>query len=118
MTTITITGITAIGFHGVYADERQNGQTFVVDVVMELDTTVAEISDDVNDSVHYGEVAEVVASIIVGEPVALLETLAARIADSVMKRSKVEGVTITVHKPSAPISVPFTDVSVKVSRHR
>lgn len=116
MSQIAITGISAFGFHGVYDEERRTGQDFVVDVVMTVDTSIAEKSDRVEDSVHYGEVAEQVAAIVAGEPVALIETLAARIADAVISREKVSGVVVTVHKPQAPISVPFTDVSVTISR--
>lgn len=113
---ITITGIRAVGFHGVYEQERQNGQEFVVDLAFDVDTSRAEASDQVEDSVHYGEVAELVAKIIAGEPVSLIETLAARIADAVKALPRVDAVTVTVHKPQAPISVPFTDVSVTLSR--
>lgn len=116
MSLITITGIRAFGFHGVYDDERRNGQEFVVDVAMRVDTTAAEKSDSVHDSVHYGEVAEQVAKVVTGEPVALIETLAARIADLLMLNPKVQGVDVTVHKPNAPISVGFSDVSVTITR--
>lgn len=116
MSLITITGIRAFGYHGVYEDERNKGQDFVVDVELSVDTTAAEKSDRVEDSVHYGEVAELVATIVTGEPVSLIETLAARIADTIKSNYKVEAVSVTVHKPQAPISVAFTDVSVTITR--
>lgn len=115
---IAVTGIRAFGHHGVYPDERRDGQEFVADVVLYLSTERAARSDDVADTVHYGELAEEVASILAGEPVDLLETLAARIADAVLARDLAQRVRVTVHKPTAPIPVPFDDVTVTITRGR
>ena len=73
--TIALTGLRVRGFHGVYPEERRDGQDFVVDAVLELDTVPAAASDDVGDTVHYGELAERLAAVVAGEPVDLLETL-------------------------------------------
>ena len=113
---ITLTGLRAIGYHGVLAEERRQGQEFVVDVTMQLSTRLAGQTDDVADTVHYGEVAELVVAIVEGDPVNLIETLAARIADDLLDRYPLDAVYITVHKPAAPISVPFADVSVTLRR--
>ncbi|MFE1647035.1 dihydroneopterin aldolase [Microbacterium sp. P01] len=115
---IAVSGIRARGFHGVYPDERRDGQDFVVDVVMDLDTRRAAETDDVLDTVHYGEVTEAVAAVVSGDPVDLIETLAARIAIAVLTFQLVEAVTVTVHKPDAPIPVPFADVTVTIHRRR
>ncbi|MFG6493644.1 dihydroneopterin aldolase [Microbacterium sp. P03] len=115
---IAVSGIRARGFHGVYPDERRDGQDFVVDVVMDLDTRRAAETDDVLDTVHYGEVTEAVAAVVSGDPVDLIETLAARIAIAVLAFQLVEAVTVTVHKPDAPIPVPFADVTVTIHRRR
>lgn len=115
---ITLTGIRAFGHHGVYDDERREGQEFVVDVTLHLPTARAAASDDVADTVHYGELAEKIAADITGEPVNLLETLAQRIADTALADARVALVSVTVHKPRAPISVPFADVSVTITRGR
>ncbi|MDL5352830.1 dihydroneopterin aldolase [Microbacterium sp. zg-YB36] len=115
---IAVTGIRAFGHHGVYPDERRDGQEFVADVVLHLSTERAAASDDVADTVHYGELAEQVAAILAGDPVDLLETLAARIADAVLARDLVERVRVTLHKPAAPIPVPFDDVTVTITRGR
>ncbi|MFH8251551.1 dihydroneopterin aldolase [Microbacterium sp. B2969] len=113
---ITITGIRAFGYHGVYPDEKRDGQEFVVDVHLYLSTARAAETDDVVDTVHYGELAEEVAAIVSGDPVDLIETLASRIAEAVLARDLVQFTRVTVHKPSAPIAVPFADVAVTVSR--
>jgi 7,8-dihydroneopterin aldolase/epimerase/oxygenase len=115
---ITLTGIRAFGRHGVYPDERRDGQEFVVDVTLHLPTADAAASDDVADTVHYGELAERIVAVVSGEPVNLLETLAQRIADDVLANERVRTVEVTVHKPQAPIAVPFADVSVTIRRAR
>lgn len=116
--TITLTGIRATGYHGVYEKERLHGQVFVADIVLELPLQRAAVTDDVADTVHYGELAEKVAAILEGEPVDLLERLAQRIADAALGFDLVQAVEVTVHKPQAPIPVPFGDASVTIRRSR
>lgn len=115
---ITLTGVRAFGYHGVYPDEKRDGQEFVVDATVMLPLARAAETDDVRDTVHYGELAERIAAVVSGEPVDLLERLASRIADDVLTDERVEAVTVTVHKPSAPIPVPFGDVAVTITRGR
>ncbi|MCY1716154.1 MULTISPECIES: dihydroneopterin aldolase [Microbacterium] len=116
--TITLTGVRAVGHHGVYPDEKRDGQEFVVDATLSLSLRRAAETDDVVDTVHYGELAERLVRIVEGEAVDLLETLAQRLADAVLADRRVDAVTITVHKPQAPIPVPFGDVAVTISRSR
>lgn len=118
MDRITLSGVTAVGHHGVFDFERRDGQPFVVDAVLHLDFGPAAASDDVRDTAHYGEVAECICGWITGEPMNLIEALAVRIADDVLRRFAVAAVDITVHKPKAPIEVDFGDVSVSVHRDR
>jgi 7,8-dihydroneopterin aldolase/epimerase/oxygenase len=113
---IALTGLRVRGFHGVYEDERRDGQDFVVDAVLELSTAAAASSDDVADTVHYGELAEQLAAVVAGEPVNLLETLVARLADVCLADGRVEAATVTVHKPQAPIPLTFGDVAVTIRR--
>jgi 7,8-dihydroneopterin aldolase/epimerase/oxygenase len=115
---ITLTGVRAFGYHGVYADEKRDGQEFVVDVTLRLPLHLAAATDDVSDTVHYGELAERIVDIVEGEPADLLETVAQRIAGDVLADPRVESVTVTVHKPAAPITVPFGDVAVTIRRGR
>jgi dihydroneopterin aldolase len=116
MDQITLSGVTAVGHHGVFDFERRNGQPFVVDAVLYLDFGPAAVSDDVLHTAHYGEVAECIRGWITGEPLNLIEALAVRIADDVLAKFPVSAVDITVHKPQAPIAVEFGDVSVSVHR--
>ena len=115
---IALTGLRVFGHHGVYEHERRDGQHFVIDATLYLDTTTAAASDDVADTVHYGEVAERIASVVGGEPQNLLETVAQRIADELLSDRLVNSVAVTVHKPDAPITVSFADVSVTIRRSR
>lgn len=114
--TIALRGLRAYGHHGVFEHERREGQEFSADVTLHVDTRRAAASDDVADTVNYGEVAEAVTAIIAGDPVDLIETLCARIADAVLAFDGVAAVTVTVHKPHAPITVPFDDVTVTIRR--
>lgn len=116
MDEITLTGLRVFGRHGVYDEEKRVGQNFLVDFTLRTDTRRAAESDDVIDTVHYGEAAELVAGIVGGEPVDLLETLVQRIADALLALPLVEGVRVTVHKPDAPIPLPFDDVAVTIER--
>ncbi len=118
MDRIELTGLRVRGHHGVYDFERRDGQEFVVDVVLELDLAVAARTDDVADTVHYGELAASLAGIVAGEPVNLLETLAERLAAACLADGRVEAVTVTVHKPQAPIPLAFDDVAVTIRRSR
>ncbi|TDT81746.1 dihydroneopterin aldolase [Arthrobacter sp. AG258] len=118
MDRITLTGVTAVGHHGVFDFERREGQPFVVDAVLYLDFAAAAESDDVRDTAHYGEVAQRITDWIAGEPLNLIEALAVRIAESLLDEFPLQAVDITVHKPQAPIAVPFGDVAVTVHRSR
>ncbi|WP_017603778.1 dihydroneopterin aldolase [Nocardiopsis alkaliphila] len=113
---ITLRGLRARGHHGVFDFERRQGQDFVVDAVLYLNTAPAAASDDVGDTVHYGVLADRLVAIVEGEPVNLIETLAERLATECMTEPLVEGVELTVHKPSAPIEHEFADVAVTVTR--
>ena len=115
---ITLTGIRVNAHHGVYDFERENGQEFVIDVTVWLDLARAATSDDVGRTIHYGELAEQVARAAAGNPVDLIDTVAERIASVVLAHEPAERVRVTVHKPNAPIAVPFTDVSVQIERTR
>ena len=115
---IALTGLRVFGHHGVFDFERREGQDFVVDVVLELDTAPAAASDDVTDTVHYGELAEALAAVVSGEPVNLLERLVQRLADVCLADPRVAAATVTVHKPQAPIPLQFDDVAVTIRRAR
>ena len=113
---ITLTGLRVRGRHGVLPVERRDGQEFAVDVALALDTRRAAGTDDLADTVDYGALAERLAAVVAGEPVALLETLAERLAAVCLADGRVAAAEVRVHKPAAPIPVAFADVSVTVVR--
>jgi dihydroneopterin aldolase len=115
---VSLRGLKVWGRHGVFDHERADGQDFLVDVVLCFDTRPAARSDDLDDTVNYAAVAQSVTSIVGGEPVNLIETLAGRIADACLDDPRVESVEVSVHKPHAPIPLPFDDVVVTIRRSR
>lgn len=115
---IELTGLRVRGHHGVFDFERRDGQDFVVDVVLELDVSMAAASDGLSDTVDYGVLAQGLAQVVAGEPVNLLETLAERLAAVCLADDRVAAATVTVHKPQAPIPLAFADVAVTIQRGR
>lgn len=116
---ITLTGLGAVGYHGVFEKERRTGQPFFVDLVMNVDLKAAGETDELTATVHYGEVAELVREIVIGPRYQLIETLAERIAAELLEQfAMIRALEVTVHKPKAPIEVTFADVAVTIFRTR
>jgi 7,8-dihydroneopterin aldolase/epimerase/oxygenase len=115
---IAVRGLSAYAHHGVYAFERERGQTFRVDAVLEVDTEPAAAGDDLEKTVNYAELAQRLHTVLTGEPVDLLETLAQRLADVCLASPLVDAVEITVHKPEADLGVPYDDVAVEIRREK
>ena len=115
---IVLSGLKARGHHGVYEHERRDGQVFVVDATLWLDSRPAAASDDLADTVDYGGLADRLATVVEGEPVNLIETLAARLCELCMADERVIAAEVTVHKPQAPIAREFADVAVTARRSR
>ncbi len=118
MDEITLTGLRASAFHGVLEQERRTGQVFLIDVTVFLPLADAAARDDLEATIHYGELAEQIVAAVEGEPVDLIETVAERVAGVVLSHDLAVFTKVTVHKPSAPIAVPFDDVSVTIMRGR
>jgi len=114
---VTLKGIAGFGYHGVFDHEAKNGQEFFVDLEIYLDLSRASISDDLNDTIDYGALADLVVEEITGERVQLIERLAGRIADRIKAgHPEISHIAVTVHKPQAPISAHTSDISVTISR--
>lgn len=116
MDTVALTGLRVWGRHGVLPEERRDGQDFVVDVELSLDTRPAAASDDLADTVDYARLADGLAAVVAGDPVDLIETLASRLAEVCLADDRVISAKVTVRKPSAPIPHAFSDVAVTVVR--
>jgi len=116
---ITITGIHGYGHHGLFENERSNGQDFYVDLILNLDLSQAAQSDAIEDTVNYAEITELTHQEITTDPVNLIEKLAYRIAERILSsHPKVKAITVTVHKPQAPVGLKVQDISVVVYKTR
>jgi 7,8-dihydroneopterin aldolase/epimerase/oxygenase len=115
---LTISGIECFGHHGVFDVERREGQVFVIDLTLGLDTAPAAASDDLQDTVDYGSLVGAVKAAVERDPVDLIETLAARIAAICVSDRRVEWARVTVHKPDAPIDATYSDVALTITRKR
>ena len=115
---LSVSGIVVRGHHGVFDHERRDGQEFVIDLVLGMDTRSAAQNDDLHDTVDYGTLVDEVRSAVENDPVDLIETLAQRIADVCLRHQHVEAVEVTVHKPHAPIQATFDDVALTINRSR
>lgn len=115
---LVLRGLRARGYHGVLPEERRDGQVFVVDAVLYMDMSASAVSDDLEKTVDYADLAHRLVDIVVGDPVDLIETLAERLAVCCLADERVRRVELTVHKPDAPIGLDFDDVAVTVVRER
>ena len=113
---ILLQGIQFYGYHGVYDEERRLGQRFLVDVELSLDLAGAESWDDVSQAVDYGQVYAAVLEIGTRQQFKLLETLAARIASTLLERFPIRQVTVRATKPTPPLPGMLSGVSVEVTR--
>lgn len=116
---IVLTGIHGFGYHGLFEQERKDGQDFFVDLTLSVDLIAASQSDAIADTVNYAEITDLVVEEITSNPVNLIEKLAGRIAERVLNQHlKVKSVTVTVHKPQAPVAAQLKDIAVVVTRSR
>jgi dihydroneopterin aldolase len=115
---IEIHGIAGFGYHGLFANERENGQSFSVDVKLELVDKQASKTDSIADAVDYSQVVKIIYELITGEPVNLIERLAQLIATDLLNTFPLESVEVVVHKANAPVGVPVGDIAVRIRRKR
>ena len=115
---LSVIGIECFGHHGVFEFERREGQTFVIDLTLGLDTKPAAASDNLRDTVDYGSLVAAVHAAVANDPVDLIETLAQRISDVCLADDRVHWARVTVHKPDAPIEATFADVALTITRKR
>lgn len=115
---ISLTGLRVMATHGVLPSEKIDPQPFVIDLHLWLDTSAASEEDDLQQTVDYGVLANKTHTLVESSSFDLIETLAEKIAGMVLDETPVLGVEVTVHKPEAPIDLPFDDVSVSIRRER
>jgi dihydroneopterin aldolase len=116
---IFISGLSLHAYHGVMAHEAKVGQTFTLDIVLDIDLSEAARTDKVADTVSYDKVVDCARDAFCGQRFRLIEAAAGRVADAVLAAfSRVQAVTVTIHKPHAPIAATFSDVGVTLVRAR
>ena len=115
---LSITGLECFAHHGVFDFEKREGQVFVVDLVLGIDTRPAAASDDLAQTVNYGTLALDVKAAVERDPVDLIETVVQRIADVCLSDRRVEWARVTLHKPDAPIDATYSDVALTITRTR
>ena len=116
---IFINGLSLHACHGVMAYESKVGQTFTIDLVLDIELAAAAKSDKVADTVSYDQVVAVAAETFTAQKFKLIEAAAGKVADAVLaKFARVRAVEVTIHKPHAPIAATFSDVGVRLTRRR
>jgi dihydroneopterin aldolase len=115
---LAVTGVECFAHHGVFDFERREGQVFIVDLVLGIDTRPAAASDDLAQTVNYGTLVDDVKAAVERDPVDLIETVAQRIADVCLLDTRVEWARVTLHKPDAPIDATYSDVALTITRTR
>jgi dihydroneopterin aldolase len=119
MDRIYLTGISAFAFHGVYENERREGQKFSVDLVAELDLYPAGMSDELKDSVDYGLITKFAHEELAGEPCNLIEAVAERIASRLLREfEQIQRITVKLHKPDADVGIALQDIAIEIVRER
>lgn len=116
---IFIKGLSLHAYHGVMAYEAKVGQTFTIDLDLDIDLSDAARSDKVKDTVSYDQVATCASEAFCAQPFKLIEAAANRVADAILKAfPRVRSIAVTIHKPHAPIAATFSDVGVTIARGR
>lgn len=117
MDTIHIDRLKIFAHHGVFREEKQKGQEFIVNAVLHTDTEKAGLRDDLNETVNYAEVCKTIHEVMTKNTYDLIETAAQECAYAVLRGyDRVCGIDIEIQKPDAPIDMDFGYVSVKISR--
>ena len=115
---IRLDGIRVFAHHGVYHEEKVRGQIFLIDVHLRVDLSAAGRTDDLDATIHYGELADAINQRASSERWDLIERVAERTAELVLEDQRVEEVIVTVHKPEVTLPTPVGSVSVSVTRGR
>jgi dihydroneopterin aldolase len=116
---IFIKGLTLHAYHGVMPHEAKVGQSFSIDMLLDIDLSTAARSDKVADTVSYDKVVDCAKTAFSAQRFRLIEAAAGSVADAVLAEfPRVLSIEVTIHKPHAPIAAIFSDVGVRLSRKR
>ena len=116
---VFVSGLSLHAYHGVMQHEAKVGQTFKLDLVLDIDLAAASRSDKLADTVGYDQVVELASRAFCAKRYRLVEAAPGEVADAILDRfAEVTAVRVTVHKPHAPIAATFADIGVTISRAR
>jgi dihydroneopterin aldolase len=118
MDVIELRGLRALGLCGVLPEEQSRRQPIEVDLDVQADLTKAVEADNLDHTIDYGAVTEIVERVITEEQFALLERMAGRIAEVVLADQRVEAVTVAVRKLRPPVSQQLATAGVRLTRTR
>jgi dihydroneopterin aldolase len=117
--TIFITGLALHAYHGVMQHEAKVGQTFTLDLLLDIDLAEASRTDMLAQTVSYDLVVKAASEAFCARRFRLVEAAAGAVADTILERfPRIRSVRVTVHKPHAPIAATFDDVGVAIERAR
>jgi dihydroneopterin aldolase len=116
---VFIKGLALHAYHGVMPHEGKVGQTFTLDITLDIDLGPASRSDRLADTISYDQVATVASEAFCSQRYRLVEAAAGAVAKAILARfTRVTGVSVTVHKPHAPVAATFDDIGVSIYRAR
>jgi dihydroneopterin aldolase len=113
---IELRGLRVLGRHGCLPEEQNRPQPFEIDLDVAMDLSAAGASDDLADTLDYGAAADAVAAVVAGEPSALLERVAERIAEVVLADQRVRQVTVAIRKLRPPVPLELATAGVRITR--
>jgi dihydroneopterin aldolase len=116
---IFIDGLVLHAYHGVMQHEAKVGQTFRLDLVLDIDLGAASRTDKLKDTISYDKVVKTTSDAFCSRRYRLVEAAAGAVAGALLEGfPQLRGIRVTVHKPHAPIAATFTDVGVVIERAR
>ncbi len=119
MEKIHIKGLEIYAYHGVFPEEKKKGQTFVLDITMELDCAHACLTDELADTVSYADVCDTVEQTMLSKKCNLIEHAAQRVCDAILENyPTVQAVEILLKKPEAPVRQKISCAAVELRRER
>jgi len=117
--TVTVANLELFAYHGVNPEEKENGQRFLLDIIMTLDAAKAAATDDLTETVSYSAAVKTARAVFTEQKYDLIETAAVRVANALLETYPLLfDVTVTVKKPDAPMKATFDYVGVTVKRSR
>ncbi|WP_017754944.1 dihydroneopterin aldolase [Calidifontibacillus oryziterrae] len=119
MDKIYLNGMEFYGYHGVLPEETTLGQRFLVNVILELDLSQAGNTDNLEQTVNYALVYELIKGVLEGEPHKLIERVAEQVAKAILSSfARVDYCTVNIIKPNPPIRGHYKSVAVEIRRGR